>query len=70
MEILPIGTKVGIGPQKEIIGTIIGICIRGRGYLTYEVQWWDGRTKKEDWFHEDLVKAKEDRLMRIGFKHE
>lgn len=44
---IPIGTKVELSPAR--VGTITAFSVRERGVATYQVVWWDGATRHEEW---------------------
>ena len=66
---LPVGTEVLIG--ENIQGRITGIGIRDNKGVTlrYEIEWWNGRDRKEAWIPaiEVLPKSDAPGLIRIGF---
>jgi hypothetical protein len=56
MEVLEVGTKVLI--DNDIPATITCISVRGvEHYLSYEVTWWDERSRKEAWVTPQEVKS-------------
>jgi hypothetical protein len=46
MTVLKSGSRVRIGGDLE--GIVLAVTIR-RGAVSYEVAWWDGRTRHTDW---------------------
>lgn len=67
--VLPIGTKVTIGCERErIAAEVQAITIRGES-VTYEVVWWSGRERKEAWIPAGQVNAVSDQpRMQVGFR--
>lgn len=58
IDVLDVGTEVQIGEGVKAHITAIGI--RGREhYLSYEVAWWDGRSRKVDNVPADMVVVKD-----------
>lgn len=53
IEIYKIGTDVFIGSDfdKKLFGVIEAICIKGvnHQWITYQVCWWDGLTRRSEW---------------------
>jgi hypothetical protein len=68
IEVLPIGSRVALG-DGEVPGTISAVCVRGEGNVTYEVAWWNGRARIEQWLPASEVKARAAGPLRIGFLH-
>lgn len=68
LTIIPVGSSVLVGAGIE--ATVVGVTIRKTSVM-YECEWWDGRTRKSDWFYEFQIKAVSDdggwRLLKIGF---
>lgn len=67
LEVYLVGQSVWIG--KDITATITGIWIRGNNHVSYQCSWWDGRTRKEEWFPDFEVQALPDpQRLRVGFR--
>jgi len=62
------GTAVEIGPEDSPIEAVVSaITIRDRN-VSYEVTWWDGRTRKSEWIDRSEVRMPEgQRLVPLGF---
>lgn len=60
--------------KDEIEATITAVCIRGDSrtvYVTYEVIWWNGRTREEKWVTEhELWSVASHGKVSIGFNGE
>lgn len=68
IKVLPIGTEVIIKRPKQK-GIITAINIRTSKRIVYEVVWWDGSNRKEEWLEEIEIKpVGKKELNRIGFK--
>lgn len=67
-QVWPVGAKVIVG--TDITGTVTGIMLRAG--VTYEVVWWDGRTRRCEWLAECEIKpgSEDSTKLRIGFKHD
>ena len=65
MEVYRIGSKVLIA-NEDIEGMIIGICMRLND-VTYEVVWWDHRTKRTAWLYSNEFRPKDYNKQKIGF---
>lgn len=67
LSVLPVGTKVVV--EGDIDGVISAICIRGNDFVSYEVIWWNNRSRVLEWVTEDEVSEMSgDKEMKIGFK--
>ncbi len=67
IEVYPNGTKVKI--DGEITGVVTGINITGRQHVTYQVGWWNGRSRESKWLESFEVEACEHgQSVKIGFK--
>ena len=53
-------------PNKK--GTVTGVNIRSGPNIKYEVTYWDGGIRKEDWVYECEIKTDEAHSLAIGFK--
>lgn len=59
------GAEVLIGGSVPAVVT--AVMIRA-GHTSYEVAWWDGRTRKNEWLQSfELVPKSADQQVRIGF---
>ena len=64
--VFPVGSPVIIGDHIE--GVIVGICIREKQYVTYDVSWWDGNTHCNKWLDQHEVKCHDGIVAtKIGF---
>lgn len=60
------GTKVTL--HDDLVGTVLSVSIRGTS-IQYEVAWWDGRTRKVEWFAEfELAATGDEEKTAIGFR--
>lgn len=68
MIVLDLGTQVLIGTEHDIVGRISAVTIRAA--VTYEVTWWDGRTRCTGWFEEWEIKplGHAAREIKMGFR--
>lgn len=65
--VLAIGTPVHIA--DDIKATVTTISIHDDNYVTYEVVWWDGRTRNTAWVEEfEIAKLEHSQSTLIGFK--
>lgn len=60
------GSTVGIGPDAKVEAIITAINIRFTN-LQYEVEWWDGNTRKTEWLNAELLTVIDAKKTRIGF---
>ncbi len=71
LQVTPIGTPVRFGGNDgdRIPGVVNAICVREGDHVTYEVVYWDGRTRKCEWMErrELIVEEKVAKVVRIGF---
>jgi sugar lactone lactonase YvrE len=69
LEVYRPGSEVRIG--KDISAIVNAVCISANGRVTYEVVWWDGRTRKSDWLASCEVEQSSEKSDRksIGFHH-
>lgn len=66
MEVYEIGTAVLI--DGDIPATITALNIRGLEHrVTYEVMWWDERTRKTEWLDPFEIKAKDPKTRVLNF---
>jgi hypothetical protein len=64
---IPIGSNVTIG--NDITGVISGAIIRKGGVRQYQVIWWNGYTRYEEWLSVAEVKIEGSFIPeRIGFR--
>jgi hypothetical protein len=67
LQVLEIGSQVLI--DGDIPATITAINIRGLEHrLTYEVTWWDERTRRTEWLDPFEIKPGEVKTQAIHFK--
>lgn len=50
------GSTVMIGPDKDLEATVLAIQIE-EDCVKYQVSWWDGRTRKNEWLQSCEVNA-------------
>jgi hypothetical protein len=63
------GSPVQIGfPDVTIPAQVESVSIDALGCAKYRVVWWNGRERKEDWFHEGQIRFQATELCAIGFK--
>lgn len=68
VKVFPIGTDVVI--DSNVKGIIIGITIREKDAIVYEVSWWDGFERKLEKFAEcELKFPVNQKQQKIGFKN-
>lgn len=65
LEVNSVGTEVKLA--DDVIGTIIGIMVRGNNHITYECGWWNGRSYDTRWFHVNEIEVSTGDKTRIGF---
>lgn len=65
-----IGSLVRIGPENERIeGVVTGIKLQSCGHVSYEVSWWDGRTRNSEWLEGcECVFGEAAETTQIGFR--
>lgn len=66
IEVISIGSTVVIG--EEIKGTVVGVCIRAKNYINYEIAWWNDNVRHLAWVEQ--VEIHEDqnfKEMKVGF---
>lgn len=68
LSVFACGTDVEIGPEESPIEAMVtAITVRGRN-VSYEITWWDGRTRKSEWIDQSEVRIQEgQRLSPVGF---
>lgn len=67
--VLPVGTKVHLGPDNDIEGIITAISIYGNNRVAYECVWWDGRQRRQGWVNSiELRDSEVVETQQIGFK--
>lgn len=67
VEVWAPGTKVLIA-DGEIPATVTAVLIRESGKITYEVVWWDKRSRICQWFENmEVVQYKEACRNNVGF---
>ena len=64
IEIYPPGTKAYI---LDVEVLIIAVCIRAGENVSYQVTWWDGLVRKEEWVQSCEVYSSSPKFT-IGFK--
>lgn len=65
IEAIPVGALVTIG--DGIIGSVTAICVRNNNLVSYEVCWWNGRTRECKWLEAFEVQPDTTNKTRIGF---
>lgn len=65
LEVYNIGSRVKL--TSDVDGIIVGICIRGDNYVTYECGWWNGRSYDTKWFHSSEIEISIGEKTKIGF---
>lgn len=66
IEVMQPGSPVTIG--EEIEAVVFGVMLRDKGYVQYEVAWWDGNTRNSKWLDQSEVRCVEKTgAVRIGF---
>jgi len=66
VEVIDIGSWVIIG--DDVPAKVTRICIRDNGNVSYELSWWDGRTRKSEWLEAFEVTTDSERgSLQIGF---
>lgn len=71
LEVEPIGSVVKLGCDDDpIIGEITAVCVRSNDYVTYEVTWWSGRDRHQEWLTRAEFRglASPPQPARIGFR--
>ncbi len=67
IEVISPGTSVVIG--SEILGSVTGIGIRGKGHVSYEVSWWNGNSHECKWFESfEVEQLTTTKRLTIGFQ--
>lgn len=60
------GSRVHVGNGVE--GCVESVCLKYGGYVSYNVKWWDGVDRREDWFQPDeITLTTQTRHVSIGF---
>lgn len=67
VDIIPHGSRVGIGPDGSIDGIVIDTSIRA-GVVQYRVAWWAGRERKTEWLEDCEIVSEPPTTERIGFR--
>jgi len=66
------GSACLIGPLKEtcpIPATVVAVCLYDSERVSYQVAWWDGRSRRCEWLESCEVKpAKNSPLKTVGFR--
>jgi hypothetical protein len=61
-------SRVRIGPDKKIQGTVIDVSIRSGGVVQYRVIWWSGNERKNECLEACEVHHEESAtVQQIGF---
>lgn len=68
--VLPVGQAVDLNGDIDGVITAVTIRMASPGlHVCYEVEWWNGRDRRVEWFQESQVQPKENRRsQRIGFR--
>lgn len=74
IEVLPIGAvvNVSLSAREPVEAIVVAIQVRGLKQMTvrYQVEWWDGRQNRNEWFDDWQVlpiAGGHDRRLSIGF---
>jgi hypothetical protein len=68
MSVIAPESRVRIGPDKEISGTVIDVSVRSGGVVQYRVIWWSGNERRNEWLEACEVHQEESAtVQRIGF---
>lgn len=70
ISVLAPGAKVYCDPQHDIEGVVLQISIAVKAHIQYQVEWWDGRMRRIEWFDAETVEPRDSEPSRlsIGFK--
>lgn len=70
IEVYLIGSEVKVASEENAIkAKIIAIGIRSNDRVSYEISWWDGRSRKTDWIEAcEIVGVDNANKMKIGFR--
>lgn len=62
--------KLATGTQEPIEGVVVDVLLSDKFYVQYKVQWWDGRTRRLEYFEEFAVTPADNSIpsLKIGFK--
>jgi hypothetical protein len=61
-------SQVLIGPDHEIVATVIDVSIRSGGLVQYRVIWWSGNERKNEWLEAcEVFPGGSATVQRIGF---
>ena len=66
IEVFSIGTVVDLG--EKLKGTVIEILISGNQCVKYKCSWWDGKTRKSEWFYAREIDGPYEERIQFGFK--
>lgn len=66
IEVIEIGSEITI--DNDIPAIVTAVEIRGSEHLlTYQVTWWDERTRKSEWVTPQEVKASQSKRRTLQF---
>ncbi len=66
MDVISPGTRVHIGPKREIEATVVEVAIKAGPQ--YRVTWWSGNDRKSEWLEPSEVFTDEKKVtIRLGF---
>ena len=71
IEAIPVGTEcqIIVPNGDDFPGLVIAIKIESQGRVSYEVAWWDGRGRNEEWMgrNEIEVSLPQASYTKVGF---
>ena len=65
--VIPLGTKVGLYKDEDVVGTVRSMTLHANNSVSYEVGWWSGRSFITDHFYESELNPEVVDRQQIGF---
>lgn len=67
LTVIPLGTKVGLYKDEDVVGTVRSMTLHSNNSVSYEVGWWSGRSFITDHFYESELNPEVVDRQQIGF---
>jgi uncharacterized protein YodC (DUF2158 family) len=67
LTVIPLGTKVGLYKDEDVVGTVRSMTLHANNSVSYEVGWWSGRSFITDHFYESELNPEVVDRQQIGF---
>ena len=67
VKLIPIGISVEMPANPKMVAEIIEISIGPKNHIQYKCVWWDGRSRKNEWFEEFEIRPTDNQLSHNSF---